>query len=349
MQTPNERNWPEPVQRVSAVLRAAAVDARIEEFAGGTPSAREAARAVGCELAQIVKSLVLVCDGAYVLALVPGDGRADEAAIARKLEVSEVRIARPDEVVHATGFEPGGGRAVPAARGDANPDGQELLPLRARLDRRRQRLAHGRDRAARAAAPLAARRRSISPPAGRLRRIRRPEKEPWRAGDREDLDERRARRLGRREASTSARTACTTARASSRASAATTPRRGRRSSGSATTCSGCTTRRSCSTWTSRTRSTTCATACNELIGANGLPECYIRPIAFYGYGELGVAARGNPVETVIMSWPWAPYLGEESLRTGIRAKISSLAARARRTSSRTSRRRPASTSTRCSR
>ena len=62
---------------------------------------------------------------------------------------------------------------------------------------------------------------------------------------------------------------------------------------------------------------------NELIGANGLPECYLRPIAFYGYGELGVAARGNPVETVIMSWPWAPYLGEESLKTGIRAKISS--------------------------
>ncbi|MGH3002064.1 MAG: branched-chain amino acid transaminase [Gaiellaceae bacterium] len=64
-------------------------------------------------------------------------------------------------------------------------------------------------------------------------------------------------------------------------------------------------------------------ACNELIGANGLPECYLRPIAFYGYGELGVAARGNPVETVIMSWPWAAYLGPESLRHGIRAKISS--------------------------
>ena len=44
--------------------------------------------------------------------------------------------------------------------------------------------------------------------------------------------------------------------------------------------------------------------CNELLGANGLPECYIRPIAFYGYGQLGVSARGNPVETVIMSWPW---------------------------------------------
>jgi branched-chain amino acid aminotransferase len=65
------------------------------------------------------------------------------------------------------------------------------------------------------------------------------------------------------------------------------------------------------------------TACHELIAANGLPECYLRPIAFYGYGELGVAARGNPVELVIMSWPWAPYLGEESLKTGIRAKISS--------------------------
>ena len=66
-----------------------------------------------------------------------------------------------------------------------------------------------------------------------------------------------------------------------------------------------------------------ASACNELIGTNGLPECYIRPIAFYGYGELGVAAKGNPVETVIMSWPWGTYLGAESLQKGISAKISS--------------------------
>jgi branched-chain amino acid aminotransferase len=64
-------------------------------------------------------------------------------------------------------------------------------------------------------------------------------------------------------------------------------------------------------------------ACNELVGANGLPECYLRPIAFYGYGELGVATRGNPVETVIMSWPWGSYLGEDGLTNGIRAKISS--------------------------
>ena len=63
-------------------------------------------------------------------------------------------------------------------------------------------------------------------------------------------------------------------------------------------------------------------ATNELLAANGLPECYIRPIAFYGFGQLGVAARGNPVETVIMSWPWGTYLGDEALRTGIRAKVS---------------------------
>jgi branched-chain amino acid aminotransferase len=63
--------------------------------------------------------------------------------------------------------------------------------------------------------------------------------------------------------------------------------------------------------------------CHELIAVNGLPECYLRPIAFYGYGQLGVAARDNPIETVIMSWPWGTYLGEEGLKTGIRAKISS--------------------------
>jgi branched-chain amino acid aminotransferase len=61
----------------------------------------------------------------------------------------------------------------------------------------------------------------------------------------------------------------------------------------------------------------------ELIAANGLPECYLRPICFYGYGELGVSAAGNPIDCVIMSWPWGAYLGEEGLRKGIRAKVSS--------------------------
>jgi branched-chain amino acid aminotransferase len=64
-------------------------------------------------------------------------------------------------------------------------------------------------------------------------------------------------------------------------------------------------------------------ACVGLIGVNGLPECYLRPIAFYGYGELGVSAVGNPIDVVIMSWPWGAYLGEDGLKQGIRAKISS--------------------------
>jgi branched-chain amino acid aminotransferase len=64
-------------------------------------------------------------------------------------------------------------------------------------------------------------------------------------------------------------------------------------------------------------------ATHELLGANGLPECYVRPIAFYGYGQLGVHSRGNPVDVVIMSWPWGTYLGEEGLAKGISAKVSS--------------------------
>ena len=63
--------------------------------------------------------------------------------------------------------------------------------------------------------------------------------------------------------------------------------------------------------------------CKEVICANGLPSCYLRPIAFYGYGELGVQARGNPVEVVIMSWPWGTYLGDDGLLNGIRVKVSS--------------------------
>ena len=61
----------------------------------------------------------------------------------------------------------------------------------------------------------------------------------------------------------------------------------------------------------------------DLIGANELPSCYLRPIAFSGYGQLGVAARDNPVDVAIMAWPWGAYLGEEGLTKGIRVKVSS--------------------------
>jgi branched-chain amino acid aminotransferase len=64
-------------------------------------------------------------------------------------------------------------------------------------------------------------------------------------------------------------------------------------------------------------------ATHELIAANGIASCYVRPIAFYGYGELGVSTSGNPVDVAIISFPWGAYLGEEALRTGISAKVSS--------------------------
>jgi branched-chain amino acid aminotransferase len=64
-------------------------------------------------------------------------------------------------------------------------------------------------------------------------------------------------------------------------------------------------------------------ATHDLVRANGLASCYLRPLAFYGYGELGVSTAGNPVDTVIMSWPWGAYLGEESQTQGITAKVSS--------------------------
>jgi Cys-tRNA(Pro) deacylase len=92
---------------VAAFLRVAAVDATIQEFPAGTPTADDAARAVGCRLEQIVKTLVFVCDGEYVLALVPGDRRADERKVAAEMKASQVRVARADEVLDATGFEPG--------------------------------------------------------------------------------------------------------------------------------------------------------------------------------------------------------------------------------------------------
>lgn len=64
-------------------------------------------------------------------------------------------------------------------------------------------------------------------------------------------------------------------------------------------------------------------ATHELIAANGLRECYIRPIAFRGYGQMGLFPLEAPVEVSIAVWPWGAYLGEEGKRRGIRAKVSS--------------------------
>jgi branched-chain amino acid aminotransferase len=61
----------------------------------------------------------------------------------------------------------------------------------------------------------------------------------------------------------------------------------------------------------------------ELIRREELESCYIRPIAFYGYGPLGLNPGKSPVETAIGVWPWGAYLGEEALEEGIDTAISS--------------------------
>ncbi len=63
-------------------------------------------------------------------------------------------------------------------------------------------------------------------------------------------------------------------------------------------------------------------AVKETIRRNQIEECYIRPIAFYGYGVMGLNPAGAPVNVAIVVWPWGTYLGEEGLKRGVRVKIS---------------------------
>jgi branched-chain amino acid aminotransferase len=64
-------------------------------------------------------------------------------------------------------------------------------------------------------------------------------------------------------------------------------------------------------------------ATHELIRRNELRSCYIRPLAFRGYGEMGLFAKSAPVDVVIAVWPWGAYLGDEGKQHGVRAKVSS--------------------------
>ena len=101
---------------MTAYLQEAGAEVKVEEFPDGTPTAQAAARAVGCDLGQIVKSLVFDCDGRPVLALVPGDRRADSEKIARAAGCASARIAGPEEVRDATDFEPGAVAPFPLPR-----------------------------------------------------------------------------------------------------------------------------------------------------------------------------------------------------------------------------------------
>ncbi len=64
-------------------------------------------------------------------------------------------------------------------------------------------------------------------------------------------------------------------------------------------------------------------AIKDTVVVNGLDQCYIRPIVYLGYGEMGLNPLPCPVQVSIAVWPWGAYLGEESLASGVRMKISS--------------------------
>jgi prolyl-tRNA editing enzyme YbaK/EbsC (Cys-tRNA(Pro) deacylase) len=120
-------DWPEPVQRVADHLRDVAAESRIEEFPALTLTAEDAARAIGCDLAQIVKSLVFECDGKPVLVMIPGDRRADSDKVAAAVPCEKAKIAGPDAVRAATGFEPGAVAPFPLPRISTILVDEELL------------------------------------------------------------------------------------------------------------------------------------------------------------------------------------------------------------------------------
>ncbi len=64
-------------------------------------------------------------------------------------------------------------------------------------------------------------------------------------------------------------------------------------------------------------------AAKLVVRVNGLPSCYVRPIAYYGYGEMGLNTLPCSVDVAIACWPWGAYLGDDALTKGVRMKISS--------------------------
>ena len=293
--------WPEPVERVADFLRAARAQARIEEFPEGTPTAR--GRRAGGRLRARRRSSSRSCScataarrraGAGRPARRPSQGRASGRGARTRASPSA------DEVEAATGFAPGAVAPFPL------PGVERACSSTGRCSRT--------TRSGSAQDPDTTWRRSLrpsssalpGPPDGRSRRgdIRfrltvraaSPKEALADARDREDLDERRARGLGGRADPRRLHGLALRHPASSRGSAATRRRKGpavfrltdhlQRLHDSARLL-----HMELPYSVDELRA-----ASIELIGVNGLPECYLRPIAFYGYGELGVAARGNPVD-----------------------------------------------------
>jgi Cys-tRNA(Pro) deacylase len=96
------------VDRVAQAAATQGLAITVQRYPAGTRTAEEAARAVGCDVAQIVKSLVFVADGRVVIALVSGADRLDVERLGSVLAATAVRRANADEAREATGFAIGG-------------------------------------------------------------------------------------------------------------------------------------------------------------------------------------------------------------------------------------------------
>ena len=99
---------PRSDERFEAAARRLGLSLDVRRFPEGTRTAQDAARAVGCDIGQIVKSLVFVADGEPFLALTSGANRADPSRLAAGLQAATVRRATAEEVREATGYAIGG-------------------------------------------------------------------------------------------------------------------------------------------------------------------------------------------------------------------------------------------------
>jgi prolyl-tRNA editing enzyme YbaK/EbsC (Cys-tRNA(Pro) deacylase) len=99
---------PRAIERFEEAARTAGLALEIRRFPQGTKTAADAARAIGCDIGQIVKSLVFVADGRPFLALTSGSNRADAGRLAKLLGSAKVRRASPEEAREATGYAIGG-------------------------------------------------------------------------------------------------------------------------------------------------------------------------------------------------------------------------------------------------
>ena len=96
------------IERFTEAAQRLGVDPQIRRFPEGTKTAADAAQAIGCDVAQIVKSLVFMADGHAVIAFTSGANRVDPSKLARVAGASEARRASPEEARAATGFAVGG-------------------------------------------------------------------------------------------------------------------------------------------------------------------------------------------------------------------------------------------------